>query len=425
LPSKPFDANPHLFDNQLPSPATYQAPPSFPFTGYPSVLRDWLMHNLDSSSQTWKVVVFHQPSFSSGNATLRNDQMRTIAKLLEDHGVNMVFNGHEHNYQRTLPIRALSAVASSPDPTGPEAVAVDRNFDGVKQTVPDGVLYFVEGAGGNRDFDDALGNPRGSSPQTIDQDDSATGQSIPLGTPPQTYPNGPNSWLDTHLTNTAMTSFFPTAGSGTKITARFKAKVFSFADIVVNDNELTMYQISEPLSNTSSATQANPYPFGTDINGNRLNDPIPDTVFDPATLTVLSPPAIGPSALLDKITIDKPQLEDQIEAEISAPNDVSGGSQFVYSLSISNNAHIGLNGVQAVLELPEGVLFDGATGGSAIIDGSSVIVTIGRLAAGATATIQVTVQAPVSGPKHLIARGSFRSATAMPVYAGAANTKVD
>jgi uncharacterized repeat protein (TIGR01451 family) len=361
-----LDANPHLFDNQLPSPATYQAPPSFPFTNYPSVLRDWLIHDLDSSDQTWKIVVFHQPSFSLGNATLRNDQMRTIAKLLEDHGVNMVFNGHEHNYQRTLPIRALSSVVSSPDPTGPAAVAVDQNFNGVNHTVPDGVLYFVEGAGGNRDFDDALGNPRGSSPQTIDQDDSATGPSIPLGTPPQTYPNGSNSWLDTKLTNTAMTSFFPTAGSGTKITARFKAKVFSFADIVVNDNELTLYQISEPLSNTSSATQSNPFPFGTDINGKRLNDPIPDTVFDPATLTVISPPATGPSALLDKITINKPDLRDGLEADLSAPHDVSAGDQFAYTLAISNNSGIGLNGTQAVFALPDGVQFVQATGGSAL-----------------------------------------------------------
>ncbi len=31
--------------------------------------------------------------------------MRQVAKLLEDHGVNMVFNGHDHNYQRSLPIR--------------------------------------------------------------------------------------------------------------------------------------------------------------------------------------------------------------------------------------------------------------------------------------------------------------------------------
>jgi uncharacterized repeat protein (TIGR01451 family) len=422
-----LDANPHLFDNQLPSPATYAAPPSFPFTAYPSVLSDWLIRDLDSSNQLWKIVVFHQPAFSSGNATLRNDQMRTIAKLLEDHAVNMVFNGHEHNYQRSLPLRALSTVASSPSPNGPAAVAVDEIFDGITHTVPDGVLYFVEGAGGNRDFDDALGNPRGSSSQTIDQEDSATGESVPLGTPPTSYPNGPHSWLDTHLTNTAMTSFFPTAGSGTKITARFKAKVFSFADIVVNNNRLTLYQISEPLTDSSTATSSNPYPFGTDMNGNRLNDPIPDTIVDPATASVVSAPAVGTSALLDKITVAKPDLSDEIAAHLSAPRDAAVGGRFFYKVEISNNSTVPLNGVQAVIALPDGVTFVSANQGTATVNGPDLVVTIGRLTAGSTTTVQVIVQAPPSGSKrgHLLAHGTIRSATAIPVDAGTVHTKAN
>jgi len=123
-----LDANPHLFDDILPGDATFQSPPTFPFPSYPSPLLDWLINDLDSSTQTWKVVVYHQPAFSSGNATLRNDQMRTVAKFLEDHGVNMVFNGHEHNYQRTLPLRALAAVTQAPNPSGPAAVAIDRRL---------------------------------------------------------------------------------------------------------------------------------------------------------------------------------------------------------------------------------------------------------------------------------------------------------
>jgi len=422
-----LDANPHLFDNQLPSPNTYDAPPSFPFTAYPSVLGDWLIRDLDSSNQLWKIVVFHQPAFSSGNATLRNDQMRTIAKLLEDHGVNMVFNGHEHNYQRSLPLRALSTVASSPNPNGPAALAVDESSDGISHTVPDGVLYFVEGAGGNRDFDDALGNPRGSNSQTIDQEDSATGDSIPLGTPPTSYPNGPNSWLDTHLTNTAMTSFFPNAGSGTKITARFKAKIFSFADIVVNNNRLTLFQISDPLTDSSSATSSNPYPFGTDMNGNRLNDPIPDTIVDPATASVISPPAVGKSALLDKITVEKPDLSHEITAHLSAPHDVAAGGRFIYTVEISNNSTVSVNGAQAVVALPEGVTFVSVNEGSATVNGRDVVVTIGRLSAGSRTTVQVTVQVLPSGSKtgHLLAYGIVRSGTALPVDAGKVQTKVN
>jgi uncharacterized repeat protein (TIGR01451 family) len=414
-----LDANPHLFDNLLPGDATYQSPPTFPFPSYPSILRDWLIHDLDTSQQTWKFVVYHQPAFSSGNATLRNDQMRTVAKFLEDHGVNMVFNGHEHNYQRTLPLRSLAGVTQAPTDTGSAAVDIDTTFDGSAHTVPDGVIYLVEGAGGNRDFDDALPNPRGSSPNTIDQDDSATGQSVPLNG--NTYPNGPESWLDTHLTNTAMTSFLPNAGGGPKITTLFKAKVFSFADITVNGNQLTMRQISEPLTDSSSATGSNPYPYGTDVNGNRLNDPIPDTVFDPATLMVISPPATGTPALLDVFTVTKPDLTNQLTANLGAPARVAAGETFSYGLTISNQSQYALNGTQAVVTLPDGVQYVSASG-SATVDGKDVIVTVGRLATGGTQTVEVTVTATGSG--DALAHATVRSATAAPVQAGVAVTRI-
>jgi hypothetical protein len=419
-----LDANPHLFDNLLPGGNTFDAPPSFPFPAYPSVLRNWLINDLDGSNQTWKIVVYHQPSFSSGNATLRNDQMRTIAKFLEDHGVNMVFNGHEHNYQRTLPLRTLPAAVLTPNSPGPAAVATDTNFDGVSKTVPDGVLYFVEGAGGNRDFDDALPNPRGSSPNTIDQEDSATGTFTPSGSS-HSFPNGPASWLDTNLTNSAMTPFLPAAGSGPKITAKFKAKVFSFADVVVNDNKLTLYQITEPLTNSSSATASNPLPFGTDIDGKRLNDPIPDTVFDPATRRVISPPAVGTPALLDKLTLTKPDLDDKLVARLSAPKKVKRGDKLTYKLEIKSKAGFALNGAQVVLDLPEGVNFVSATGGEVTKLGSEIVVTIGRLAPGAD--IDVSIVGQVSSKAEddeFVARAVLRSGTALPETTNEVETRV-
>jgi hypothetical protein len=220
--------------------------------------------------------------------------MRAVAKLLEDHGVNIVFNGHEHNYQRTLPIRATARTASTPTTTaGSPAVYVDQKFNGNTDTVPDGILYLVEGAGGNRDFDGDYAPPRGSG-VGLDQDDSATGTFVDA--PGLTVPQGPASWLDTNLTNPEMINFFPNAGQGTKITVKFKSKIFSFGDVLVDHNQLTLYQLSEPLQSTSSATSADPAPYGTDINGQQLNDPIPDTQLDPATGQVISAPANGTSA---------------------------------------------------------------------------------------------------------------------------------
>jgi hypothetical protein len=416
-----LDANPHLFDGVLDGPAITAAP-QLTFPPYPSVLRDWLIHDLDSSSQPWKFVVFHQPAFSSGNATVRNNQMRAVAKFLEDHGVNVVFNGHEHNYQRTFPIRANATVAAGPSPAGPPAVSIDTTFDGVTETVPDGVLYIVEGAGGNRDFDGDLNPARGSG-LGIDQDDSATGQGT-LGT--FMFPNGPASWLDTHLTSVSMSPVLPAAGSGPKITTRFKAKLFSFADIVMKDNKLTLYQISEPLLSTSSATSANPAPFGTDVNGNPVNDPIPDTLVDPATGNVVSPPADGPSALLDKFVVVKPDLDDHLRITLRAPESVRPGTQFTYRLSVENHSAYNLNGTQAVFTLPHDVIFVDSPDGSAVQVGNSVVVTVGRLSAGGSAEIHLNVAvAPNVGPRDVLkARAAVRSSTALSVEADAVRTRI-
>jgi hypothetical protein len=206
-----------------------------------------------------------------------------------------------------------------------------------------------------------------------------------------------------------------------KIITKFKAKVFSFADIVVNGNQLTLRQITEPLTNSSSATPANPFPFGTDINGNRLNDPIPDTVFDPVIRTVISPPAVGTPALLDAFSLTKPELEDA-NMEFSAPDKVSVGDRFDYTLTVSG-LNRALNGAQAVLTLPEGVQFVSSSGGvSASVNGSAVVVTLGRISPGDKVKVMVTVQALEKGELH--ARAQVRSATAMPVDAGSANTHI-
>lgn len=408
-----LDANPHLFNDNLPSGNAFNAAPPT-FTAYPSALGQWVIHDLDSSKQPWKIVVYHQPAFSSGDATIVNNQMRAVAKLLEDHGVNMVFNGHEHNYQRTLPIRSTARTASTPSTAaGTPAVYVDQQFSAT-QTVPDGVLYLVEGAGGNRDFDGDYAPPRGSG-VGLDQDDSATGTFV--DEPGLTVPQGPASWLDTNLTNPEMINFIPNAGQGTKITSKFKAKIFSFGDVVVDHNKLTLYQITEPLQSTSSATSADPAPYGADINGKPLNDPIPDTQLDAAAGKVISAPATGTSALLDAWTVTKPEVSDSVVAKLSAPNKVSPGQTFTYTVSLQNGSQYPLNGTQVRLRLPHGVTFAGTASDSITVEGDEVTVTVGRLAngSGQTVEIPVLVSSEIHGHEQLWASGGVSSSTALPV----------
>jgi hypothetical protein len=416
-----LDANPHLFNDNLPSGNAFNAAPPV-FTAYPSVLRDWIINDLDSSKQDWKIVVYHQPAFTSGDATIVNNQMRAVAKLLEDHGVNVVFNGHDHNYQRTLPIRATSRTAGPVSTTaGSPAVYVDSNFDGVTKTVPDGVLYIVEGAGGNRDFDGDLTPPRGSG-LGLDQDDSATGTFT--DEPGLTVPRGPASWLDTNLTNPEMINFFPNAGQGPKIAVKLKSKVFSFGDVLVDHNKLTLFQISEPLQPSSSATVADPAPYGTDINGQPLNDPIADTQVDPATGTVVSAPAIGASALLDKWTITKPQIASSVSATLSAPASVHAGAELAYTVHLKNSSSFALNGTQVRLLLPHNLTFAGTTGNTMSIQGREIVVTVGRLAAGADETISIPTMTSSRSDDSIQGSAQVYSSTALPIATNTVTTRV-
>ncbi len=421
-----LDGNPHLFDALLSYDANYlYAPTTFP--EYPKIVRDWLLKDLDSSNQTWKIVVFHHPSFSSSNSTVRNFQMRRVAKLLEDHGVNIVFNGHAHNYQRTYPLRALASVADAPTSAGGPAVAIDHTFDGNGHTVPDGVLYLVEGAGGRDSHDSGGVSPRGNS-SVVDEDDSATG-SITFG-PGLTFPNGPAAWLDDHLTNPEMAPFIPNAGAGQKITALFKGKIFSFADVVVDDNKLSLYQISEPLRDTSSATPANPAPFGTDINNVAVNDPIPDTLIDPVTGQVVSAPAVGKPALLDAFTVTKPIIADTLVTKLSAPRRVRAGGVITYQLNIENGSGYPLNGAQVVFTLAEGAEYAGKPTDTILQIGKKLIVTLGRLATGEVRRVHVDVKLASlqngtdEHQRVAEARAIIRSATAMPVSSNQVSTSI-
>ena len=226
---------------------------------------------------------------------------------------------------------------------------------------------------------------------------------------------GPASWLDTNLTNPEMVSFFPNAGQGQKITARFKSKVFSFGHILVADNKLTLFQISEPLRSTSSATPTKPAPFGTDINGNPLSDPIPDTMVDPATGLVVSPPATGTPALLDKWTITKPEVRSGLSVKLTASGEAQAAGGLTFTVHLDNASQISLNGSQARLHLSKGLNFAGAPGDKITVQGNDAVVTVGRLAAGTTQDVTIPLTVSGGGDGELGGIAELTSSTARPV----------
>ena len=68
----------------------------------------WLRSVLARSTAPWKVVVGHHPIYSSGlYGNDRGLQARLVA-LLRQHGVQLYINGHEHNYERSVPIDGIT-----------------------------------------------------------------------------------------------------------------------------------------------------------------------------------------------------------------------------------------------------------------------------------------------------------------------------
>ncbi len=89
----------------------------------------WLQRALGASSAKWRIAVFHQPAYSCSEHDGLPDIQQLWVPLLEAGGVDLVLNGHDHNYQR---------------------------FES-----PGGVTYVVTGGGGSRLYplDECEGGP--------------------------------------------------------------------------------------------------------------------------------------------------------------------------------------------------------------------------------------------------------------------------
>jgi hypothetical protein len=115
-----------------------------------AALLDWLTKDLASAkSATWRFVAYHHPGFNSAKTHFTDQWMRRLSEVFEAGGVDIVFSGHVHNYQRSFPLRfkpnsdAVTNLAEG-------EWTLDKKYDGAARTKPDGVIYLVTGAGGAR-----------------------------------------------------------------------------------------------------------------------------------------------------------------------------------------------------------------------------------------------------------------------------------
>lgn len=84
----------------------------------------WLEQILSKTKTTWKFVYLHIPAYSTGLHGSMESVREVLSPLFEKYGVDVVFQGHDHNYERTAPLKA-----------------------GVKSEL-EGVIYVTLGGGG-------------------------------------------------------------------------------------------------------------------------------------------------------------------------------------------------------------------------------------------------------------------------------------
>lgn len=121
---------------------------------------NWLKADLEANTQDWTIVYFHQPPYSKGShdsdeiTELKIQIMRkTFTPVFDDYGVDLVFSGHSHAYERSYPVaghrglsRTLTADMIKDHGDGREDG--DGAYQKVADDTHDGVVYTVAGSSG-------------------------------------------------------------------------------------------------------------------------------------------------------------------------------------------------------------------------------------------------------------------------------------
>ncbi len=114
---------------------------------------DWLINELSKDTSEWKIAFCHHPPYSSGGKHGSDAQFREVVEpIFVKHGVNAVFTGHDHFYERIKPqkgifyfvsgaggkLRPGDVKANSPL----TAKAFDKDMSFMLVEVADGEMYF-------------------------------------------------------------------------------------------------------------------------------------------------------------------------------------------------------------------------------------------------------------------------------------------
>lgn len=92
-----------------------------------------LNHNID-----WTIIFFHRPFYSAGEQD-PSEMSETYHPIFEKLDVDLVLQGHSHNYQRTYPLLYNDAKPSEP---------IVDDIEKIEYHDPNGIIFVTAGTGG-------------------------------------------------------------------------------------------------------------------------------------------------------------------------------------------------------------------------------------------------------------------------------------
>lgn len=109
-----------------------------------SAQEDWLKKDLREKSKLCTLAYFHRPLVSSG-AHGASPVMQRLYRILADGGVDLVLAGHEHHYERFLPMNGAGAIDTL---GGMEQIIVGTgggSLTGIRSRVAFGSVVQIQG----------------------------------------------------------------------------------------------------------------------------------------------------------------------------------------------------------------------------------------------------------------------------------------
>lgn len=94
----------------------------------------WLEDDLTSHDRPWTIVVLHRPPYSAGSHGAEPEVHDAFTPIFTKHGVDLVLAGHEHHYERTVPLDGVVYVVTGGGGRGTRAVG-EEDFTAVSDRV--------------------------------------------------------------------------------------------------------------------------------------------------------------------------------------------------------------------------------------------------------------------------------------------------